>query len=71
MIECPCKDCSRRCPHCHGECEEYADWKQERQRENLERRPPQTQGFWDWKSRRPADTIKNRGRSGHGENGDR
>ena len=25
----PCKDCDRHSPECHGQCEEYAEWKAE------------------------------------------
>ena len=23
---CPCKDCKKRTPTCHGECKEYNEW---------------------------------------------
>ena len=28
---CPCRDCTTREIGCHGNCEEYADWKKDRE----------------------------------------
>lgn len=33
----PCKDCEKRHPHCHSECEEYAAYREDRDKVNAER----------------------------------
>lgn len=30
-VDPPCKDCTKRHPHCHGECDEYAIFKAKKQ----------------------------------------
>ena len=39
----PCKDCKRRTPTCHGECEDYKKWN-----ENI---PKKTNTFTDFVSK--------------------
>lgn len=34
----PCKDCKKRSPKCHGECEEYIEFKKQLDQEKEERR---------------------------------
>jgi hypothetical protein len=36
-MACPCKECTERTITCHGFCERYKDWKDERDKGNEER----------------------------------
>lgn len=38
MIAAPCKDCRDRCTYCHGRCERYRAWAEDRRTELALRR---------------------------------
>lgn len=38
MIKCKCKGCEHRHPHCHKDCEDYAEFKKEVEKRNKARK---------------------------------